>query len=153
MKQLFKTMNHDINQMKDEITVKDHSLVKEHFDHHKVEKKKIKIKNELTKIRKQIESSQQIQNSQLIEISKLNSIIQEAEEEEDNYRNERAKMKAMGSAATSRRATAAREEPEEEEEATGLWNTTFDERVQELTRQHLFDFETVARDMGSQLLT
>jgi len=28
MKQLFKTMNHDINQMKDEITVKDHSLVK-----------------------------------------------------------------------------------------------------------------------------
>ena len=79
----------------------------------------------------------------------LKERIQEAEEEEDNYRNERAKMKAMGSAATSRRATAAREEPEEEEEATGLWNTTFDERVQELTRQHLFDFETVARDMGS----
>jgi len=88
MKQLFKTMNHDINQMKDEITVKDHSLVKEHFDHHKVEKKKIKIKNELTKIRKQIESSQQIQNSQLIEISKLNSIIQEAEEERQRQKKE-----------------------------------------------------------------
>ena len=79
----------------------------------------------------------------------LKERIQEAEEEEDNYRNERAKMKAMGSAATSRRATAAREEPEENEEATGLWNTTFDERVQELTRQHLFDFDCVARDMGS----
>jgi hypothetical protein len=88
MKVLFSRMNHDINQMKDEITIKDHSLVKEHFDHHKVEKRKIQIKNELTKIRKQIESSSQIQSSQLIEISKLNHIIQEAEEERQRQKKE-----------------------------------------------------------------
>ena len=88
MKILFRSMNHDINQMKDEITLKDHSLVKEHFDHHKVEKKKTTIKNELTKIRKQIESSQQIQTSQLVEISKLNQIIQEAEEERQRQKKE-----------------------------------------------------------------
>lgn len=81
MKILFRSMNHDINQMKDEITSKDHALVKEHFDHHKVEKQKTTTRNELTKVRKQIESSQQIQTSQLIEIQKLGAIIQEAEEE------------------------------------------------------------------------
>ena len=53
-------MNHQIEQLKEEITAKDHSLVKEHFDHHKVEKQKDVLNNELTKIRKQIQSSEQI---------------------------------------------------------------------------------------------
>ena len=88
MKILFRSMNHDINQMKDEITSKDHALVKEHFDHHKVEKQKTTTRNELTKVRKQIESSQQIQTSQLIEIQKLGAIIQEAEEERQRQKKE-----------------------------------------------------------------
>jgi hypothetical protein len=33
-------MSHQIEQLKEEITAKDHALVKEHFDHAKVEKEK-----------------------------------------------------------------------------------------------------------------
>jgi chromosome segregation ATPase len=88
MKLRFRAMNHDINQMKDEITSKDHALVKEHFDHHKVEKQKTKTRNELTRVRKQIESSQQIISSQMTEIQKLGAIIQEAEEERQRQKKE-----------------------------------------------------------------
>jgi hypothetical protein len=87
--------------------------------------------------------------------SLLNERIQEAEEEEENYRNERAKMKAMGSArkarmsamiAKEKKKTLAADVVEEEQE---LWNKNLDERVQELTRKHLFDFNAVAKDMGN----
>eukprot|EP00943_MAST-04B_sp_MAST-4B-sp1_P001560 g1560.t1 len=81
-------MNHDINQMKEEITQKDHSLVKEHFDHHKVEKQKVKIRTDLSKVRKQIESSDQIISNQKDEVQKLGRIIQEAEEERQRQRKE-----------------------------------------------------------------
>jgi len=40
MKRKFKIMSHQIEQLKEEITAKDHALVKEHFDHAKVEKEK-----------------------------------------------------------------------------------------------------------------
>ena len=36
MKRKFKIMNHQIEQLKEEITAKDQALVKEHFDHKKV---------------------------------------------------------------------------------------------------------------------
>ena len=36
-------VNHDISQMKDEITSKDHRLVKEHFDHHKVRSRRPRL--------------------------------------------------------------------------------------------------------------
>ncbi|EQC30530.1 hypothetical protein SDRG_11847 [Saprolegnia diclina VS20] len=81
MKRKFKIMNHQIEQLKEEITTKDHSLVKEHFDHHKVDKDKETLKAELTRIKKQIQSSEQIITNQEQEISKLASIIQEADDE------------------------------------------------------------------------
>ena len=40
MKRKFKIMNHQIEQLKEEISAKDMALVKEHFDHMKVEKEK-----------------------------------------------------------------------------------------------------------------
>merc|ERR1719372_21423 len=52
MKRKFKIMNHQIEQLKEEITAKDHALVKEHFDHQKVEKHKEQLKNELARMRK-----------------------------------------------------------------------------------------------------
>ena len=52
MKRKFKLMNHQIEQLKEEITSKDHSLVKEHFDHHKVEKEKEKLKQDLSSFKK-----------------------------------------------------------------------------------------------------
>jgi chromosome segregation ATPase len=81
MKRKFKIMNHQIEQLKEEITAKDHSLVKEHFDHHKVDKEKEGLKNELTRIRKQIQSSEQIIANQETEVLKLSAIIQEADAE------------------------------------------------------------------------
>ena len=71
MKRRFKIMNHQIEQLKEEITAKDHALVKEHFNHHNVDKEKESLKNELTKIRKQIVSSEQIIANQRAEIQKL----------------------------------------------------------------------------------
>lgn len=81
MKRRFKIMNHQIEQLKEEITTKDHSLVKEHFDHHRVDKERESLKNELTRIKKQIQSSEQIVVNQEQEVLKLNNIIQEADEE------------------------------------------------------------------------
>jgi DNA repair exonuclease SbcCD ATPase subunit len=81
-------MNHQIEQLKDEITSKDHSLVKEHFNHHNVDKERELLKNELTKIRKQILSSEQIIDNQKVEVQKLAQIIQEADEERGRQRKE-----------------------------------------------------------------
>ncbi|CAK4615868.1 unnamed protein product, partial [Aphanomyces euteiches] len=88
MKRKFKIMNHQIEQLKEEITTKDHSLVKEHFDHHKVDKDKETLKAELTRIKKQIQSSEQIIANQEQEISKLASIIQEADDEKQRQLKE-----------------------------------------------------------------
>mmetsp|Transcript_33611 Transcript_33611/g.77642 ORF Transcript_33611/g.77642 Transcript_33611/m.77642 type:complete len:874 (+) Transcript_33611:212-2833(+) len=88
MRRQFKIKNHQIEQLKEEIQTKDHSLVKEHFNHHKVEKEKEQLKNELTKIKKQIVSSEQIIANQRAEIQKLNQIIQEADEERQRQAKE-----------------------------------------------------------------
>ncbi|KAF0707548.1 hypothetical protein AaE_013556 [Aphanomyces astaci] len=88
MKRKFKIMNHQIEQLKEEITTKDHCLVKEHFDHHKVDKDKETLKAELTRIKKQIQSSEQIIANQEQEISKLASIIQEADDEKQRQMKE-----------------------------------------------------------------
>jgi chromosome segregation ATPase len=88
MKRKFKIMNHQIEQLKEEITAKDHALVKEHFDHHKVDKEKEGLKNELTRIRKQIQSSEQIIANQEAEVLKLSAIIQEADAEKTRQHKE-----------------------------------------------------------------
>lgn len=44
MKRKFKIMQHQIEQLKEEISAKDLALVKEHFDHMKVEKEKDSLK-------------------------------------------------------------------------------------------------------------
>jgi len=88
MKRKFKIMNHQIEQLKEEITAKDHYLVKEHFDHHKVDKDKETLKAELTRIKKQIQSSEQIISNQEQEITKLASIIQEADDEKQRQLKE-----------------------------------------------------------------
>jgi len=88
MKRSFKIMNHQIEQLKEEITAKDHNLVKEHFNHHNVDKEREYLKNELTKIKKQIVSSEQIISNQRAEVRKLTQIIQEADEERQRQRKE-----------------------------------------------------------------
>ena len=101
----------------------------------------------------------------------LDARIQEAEDEEDNYRSERAKMKAMGSRVTWQQKQEKQEDPTshgdsedeadeadenqesngngEEESSNGGWTSLADIHVQDSTRKNLFDFEAVAHDMSS----
>ena len=62
--------------MKEEITAKDHALVKEHFDHAKVEKEKEGLRNELSKMKKLLEDNAETIDSQNQELIKLTSMIQ-----------------------------------------------------------------------------
>ena len=62
-------------------TGKDHAIVKEHFNHHSVDKEKELLKNEIAKIKKQIQTSDQIIENQRIELLKLSRIIDEADKE------------------------------------------------------------------------
>ena len=45
-------MNNKIETLKEEITTKDHGLVKEHFEHHKVQREKDVLRNEVNKVKK-----------------------------------------------------------------------------------------------------
>jgi hypothetical protein len=92
LKRKFRALNHHINQMKEEISTKDHAIVKEHFLHHSVDKEKELLKNELTKIRKQLQSSEVIIENQQIELTKLQKIIDEADRESKRQVNELASV-------------------------------------------------------------
>ena len=88
LRRKFRSMNHTIEQLKEEISTKDHGIVKEHFLHHSVDKERELLKNELTKIRKQVQSSDGIVENQRMELLKLNRIIEEADQERRRQRNE-----------------------------------------------------------------
>ena len=92
LRRKFRATNHLIEQLKDEIAVKDNALVKEHFMHHSVDRERELLKNELTKIRKQIESSENIISNQKMEILKLTRIIEEAETERARQHSELASI-------------------------------------------------------------
>mmetsp|Transcript_826 Transcript_826/g.1952 ORF Transcript_826/g.1952 Transcript_826/m.1952 type:complete len:874 (+) Transcript_826:61-2682(+) len=81
MKRKFKIMNHQIEQLKEEISAKDLALVKEHFDHMKVEKEKESLRFELNKALQQIKEAESAISSQKAETEKLNHIINEADQE------------------------------------------------------------------------
>jgi chromosome segregation ATPase len=96
MKRKQKIMNHQIEQLKEEITAKDQALVKEHFDHKKVEKEREQLKQDKNKMQEQINEQEQLRITQTAEITKLNSIINEGDnelqrqkKEYDNVVNER----------------------------------------------------------------
>ncbi len=81
-----------IDQFKEEITGKDHALVQEHFSHHNVEKEKDAIKLELSRVKRQIQSSKQIIEAQAVESKKLTAVIAEAELERERQRKEFASV-------------------------------------------------------------
>eukprot|EP00965_Chrysotila_dentata_P160430 5296959-Pleurochrysis_carterae.AAC.2 len=53
MKRKFKIMNHQIEQLKEEIGQKDQAYIKEHIEHSKADKEKETLKNELMRVKKQ----------------------------------------------------------------------------------------------------
>ncbi|CAG9466383.1 unnamed protein product [Pedinophyceae sp. YPF-701] len=88
MKRKFKIMSHQIEQLKEEIAAKDLALVKEHFDHMKVEKEKEGLKLELNKAKQQIRDTEAVIVNQKAELQKLNHIINEADQERARQRKE-----------------------------------------------------------------
>lgn len=87
-KRKLKIMNHQIDQLKEEITNKESALVKEHFEHLKVEKEKDSLKAELNRLRQQSEVAQQYISSQESEEQKLRHIISEADLERMKQKKE-----------------------------------------------------------------
>jgi hypothetical protein len=88
MRRKFRSMNHLIDQLKDEISSKDHAIVKEHFNHHAVDKEKELLKNEIAKVKKQLYTSDEIVENQRLEVLKLLKIIDDAELERVRQRQE-----------------------------------------------------------------
>ncbi|KAG2452279.1 hypothetical protein HYH02_003303 [Chlamydomonas schloesseri] len=88
MKRKFKIMQHQIEQLKEEITGKDLYLLKEHFDHQKVIKEKDLLRAELDKSKAQIKEADGAISSQKAEIDKLNHIINEADQERIRQKKE-----------------------------------------------------------------
>mmetsp|Transcript_33592 Transcript_33592/g.92038 ORF Transcript_33592/g.92038 Transcript_33592/m.92038 type:complete len:179 (+) Transcript_33592:1722-2258(+) len=81
MKRKFKIMNHQIEQLKEEIQAKDQAYVKERIEHTKSEKEKDTLKNELIRIKKQVAIAEASMKNFEAEVSKLNHIITDADVE------------------------------------------------------------------------
>ncbi|RHY33878.1 hypothetical protein DYB34_010677 [Aphanomyces astaci] len=81
MKRKFKIINHQIEQLKEEVSAKDHALVKEHFDHQKVEKQREQHKNELARLRTLLATNEETINNQDAEIRKLTTMIRRMDDE------------------------------------------------------------------------
>ena len=79
MKRKFKIMNHQIEQLKEEISTKDLALVKEHFDHMKVEKENESLRFELDKAAMNIKEAESSIAAQKLELQRLNRIIDESD--------------------------------------------------------------------------
>ena len=88
MKRRFKIMNKQIEQLKDEIREKDQSLVKEHFDHMKVEKEKDNLKDSHSKLKSLGGKNDELVEQFSSEISKLNAVINEADQERERQQKE-----------------------------------------------------------------
>ncbi|OCT71229.1 hypothetical protein XELAEV_18034207mg [Xenopus laevis] len=81
MKRKLKIMNHQVDQLKEEISSKESALVKVHLDHQRIEKEKEALKAELQKMKQQSIETKQLIDNQEAEEKKLLKIISEADSE------------------------------------------------------------------------
>ena len=81
MKRKFKIMTRQIEQLKEEIQAKDQGLVKEHFEHMKVDKEKEQLRDGLQAVQKSLGKAEADEGQFKAEVSKLNVIINEADTE------------------------------------------------------------------------
>uniref|UniRef100_A0A383VEV0 Cilia- and flagella-associated protein 58 central coiled coil domain-containing protein n=1 Tax=Tetradesmus obliquus TaxID=3088 RepID=A0A383VEV0_TETOB len=88
MKRKFKIMGHQIEQLKEELSAKDLALVKEHFDHMKVEKEKEGLRMELNKARNNIGEAESAIATQKAQLEKLNHVVAEADAERVRQKKE-----------------------------------------------------------------
>merc|ERR1712216_893214 len=78
----------EVDADREEIKEKDQTLIKEHFEHHKVQQACAQTKELRDKAEKRMENLQKIVETQKSEIKKLETTIQEAESEKRNQRKE-----------------------------------------------------------------
>merc|ERR1719356_918048 len=88
MRKKFKVMNHQIEQLKEEIKEKDKALVSEHTEHQSISRDTEKFTDNLKKHQKATTRSHQVVEQQQQEIKKLESTIREADVERQNQRKE-----------------------------------------------------------------
>ncbi|XP_029466203.1 cilia- and flagella-associated protein 58 [Rhinatrema bivittatum] len=88
MKRKLKIMNHQVDQLKEEINSKEASLVKVHLDHQRIEKEKEALKAELQKMKQQDLETKQFIDNQEVEQRKLLKIISEADSERIRQKKE-----------------------------------------------------------------
>ena len=81
MKRKFKIMNHQIDQLKEEIATKEKALVEEHFAQKKTEKLVETLKGEIQHLKGQKESQQRKIQGLDQEINQLNQIIADCDAE------------------------------------------------------------------------
>ena len=65
MKRKLKIMSHQIEQLKEEIATKENALIKEHFEHTKLEKEKESLSSQIARVQYQFEESQQMIQNQV----------------------------------------------------------------------------------------
>ena len=88
MKRKLKIMNHQIDQLKEEIQAKESALVKEHLEHQRVEKEKETLKGELQKMKTLAQENKAYIEAQEAEERKLLKIISEADAERVRQKKE-----------------------------------------------------------------
>lgn len=81
MKRKLKIMNHQIDQLKEEISSKEAALVKEHLEHQRVDKEKEALKAELQRMKQAAAESKGHMDALEMEERKLLKIISEADAE------------------------------------------------------------------------
>ncbi|XP_077311214.1 cilia- and flagella-associated protein 58 [Lithobates pipiens] len=81
MKRKLKIMNHQVDQLKEEIFSKETALVKIHLDHQRIEKEKESLRAELQKLKQQATETQQLIDSQKAEERRLLKILSDADAE------------------------------------------------------------------------
>ncbi|KAJ8284910.1 hypothetical protein COCON_G00037600 [Conger conger] len=81
MKRQLKIMNHQVDQLKEEISGKESALVKEHLEFQRVEKDKEALKAELQKMKQQVQEARQFISTQEAEERKLLKIVDDADAE------------------------------------------------------------------------
>jgi hypothetical protein len=88
MKRKLKIMNHQVEQLKEEISSRESVLVKEHFEHAKLEKEKEALLLQIAKLQQQHDESHHMIQNQKCEEEKLRHIIAEADHERIRQKKE-----------------------------------------------------------------
>jgi chromosome segregation ATPase len=81
MRKKIKIMDHQIEQLKEEIITKDQAIVKEYFDYQRVEKLREHIQNELNRKNLLLENNYELIKQQDIEVKRLISTIKRMDDE------------------------------------------------------------------------